>query len=259
MDAVSALILAGALFMWPAATASKRLTALKSPPRRAFRLPRPSMALLVVVGALVGWVLLGPGGAILCAAAGGVGWRYWQARQRLRHRMTVVEELTETLRSLVGELRAGAHPVAAAESVAADAPPSGAEAMRAIAAAARMGGDVEQAVHEPLFTDIAHAWALAHRHGLPLADVLAAVVRDLDQRLRFAKQTHAQMAGPRTSAVVLACLPLAGIGLGQLLGTHSLRMLSETMAGQALLVVGIGLIIAGVFWSGRLTRQVVLP
>ncbi len=259
MDAVTALTLAAALLIWPAATASKRLTALKSPPRRAFRLPRPSMALLAVVGGLGGWVLLGPGGAIACAVGGTVGWRYWQARQRLRQRVTAVEELVETLRSLVSELKAGAHPVAAAESVAADAPPSGAEAMRAIAAAARMGGDVQQAVHEPLFADVAHAWALAQRHGLPLADVLAAVVRDLDQRVRFAKQTHARMAGPRTSAVVLACLPLAGIGLGQLLGAQPLRMLSSTLAGQVLLVVGVALICAGVLWSGRLTRQVVLP
>ncbi len=246
MDAMTALIVAAALLIWPAATASKRLTALKSPPTRVFRLPRPSTALVAVVGGLAGWALLGPGGAIACAVGAAVGWRYWQARQRLRQRVTAVEELVETLRSLVSELKAGAHPVTAAESC--------------LLYTSEMGiRDSQQAVHEPLFADVAHAWALAQRHGLPLADVLAAVVRDLDQRVRFAKQTHARMAGPRTSAVVLACLPLAGIGLGQLVGAQPLRMLSGTIAGQLLLVAGVVLICAGVLWSGRLTRQVVLP
>ncbi|ONI78903.1 hypothetical protein ALI144C_29540 [Actinosynnema sp. ALI-1.44] len=253
------LVLAAVLLIWPTATASRRLTALIGPPRRVLRPPKPSTALLVIAGGVVGAALLGVGGAIAGAISGAVAWRYWRSRQQLRQRATAVDEFAETLRALVSELRAGAHPVIAAETVAANAPPGGAEAMRAIAAAARMGGDVVQAVHEPLFADVAHAWALAQRHGLPLADVLAAVVRDLDQRVRFARQVHARMAGPRTSAVVLAGLPLAGIALGQAVGADPIRMLSGSVAGQALLVLGVVLLCTGFLWSGRLTRQVALP
>ncbi|CAM4016202.1 type II secretion system F family protein [Kibdelosporangium persicum] len=259
MDALIVLTLAAALLTWPTATASRRLAALTGPPRRVFRPPRPNTALLALASALLGGVLLGVGGAIAGAIGGAVGWRYARSRQRLRQRTAAVEDLAETVRSLVSELRAGAHPVAAAESVAVDAPSSGAEAMRAIAAAARMGGDVEQAVREPLFADVAHAWALAQRHGLPLADVLAAVVRDLDQRVRFARQVHARMVGPRTSAAVLACLPVVGVALGQLMGANPFRTLSGTTAGQALLVMGVGLMCVGLLWSGRLTRQAALP
>ncbi|ALG05827.1 type II secretion system F family protein [Kibdelosporangium phytohabitans] len=259
MDTVTVLVLATALLIWPTVRASRRLTALTGSPSRVLRPPKPSTALLVLAGGLAGAALLGVGGAIAGAISGAVAWRYGQSRRQLRERATAVEELAETLRALVSELRAGAHPVVAAETVAADAPPGGAEAMRAIAAAARMGGDVERAVRETLFADVAHAWALAQRHGLPLADVLAAVVRDLDQRVRFARQVHARMAGPRMSAFVLAGLPLVGIALGQVVGARPLQMLSGTAVGQALLVLGVALLCAGFLWSGRLTRQVALP
>jgi tight adherence protein B len=170
-----------------------------------------------------------------------------------------VAELAETLRSLVGELRAGAHPAIAAESVAIDAPVSGAEAMRAIAAATRIGADVGQIVREPLLAETVHAWTLAHHHGLPLADVLDAVVRDLEQRAGFARQVQARMAGPRASAAILAALPIVGIALGEVMGAHPLHVLSSTTAGQVLLVVGVGLLCTGILWSARLTHQAALP
>lgn len=258
MDGVILLVLACGLLVWPTAIASNRLRALTGPPRRPLSLPKPSTALLALAGGLAG-LMLGIGGAIAGAVSGAAGWRFWCSRQRLRRRATAVEELTEALRALVSELKAGAHPVVAAETVAADAPPAGAEAMRAIAAAARMGGDVELAVREPLFADVAHAWMLAQRHGLPLADVLAAVVRDLEQRVRFTRQVHAKMTGPRTSAAVLAGLPAVGIALGELVGAQPLRMLTGTVTGQALLVLGVSLLCLGFLWSGRLTRQVASP
>ncbi len=131
--------------------------------------------------------------------------------------------------------------------------------MRALAIASRTSADVEQAVQEPLLAETAHAWALAQQHGLPLADVLDAVVRDLDQRARFAGQVQARMAGPRASAAILAALPILGIGLGEAMGAHPLHVLSSTTLGQILLVAGVGLVCAGIQWSARLTHQAVLP
>ncbi len=63
------------------------------------------------------------------------------------------------------------------------------------------------------------------------------------------------MAGPRTSATVLALLPALGVALGEAIGAHPLRML--TGPGQLLLAVGVALLCAGVAWCGRLTGQVV--
>lgn len=252
------LLLSGAILVWPARWAAQRLRSLSGKQRRTLRLPRPNIVVVGLLSALAGALTLGIGGAIAGALVGTVALRRWRSRRAIQDRVSALSDLAETLRSLVSELRAGAHPVIAAESVATDAPLVGAQAMRAIAAAARLGGDVEQTVREPLLADTVHAWALAQRHGLPLADLLAAVVRDLDQRARFARQVQARMAGPRASATILAVLPALGVGLGEAMGAHPLHILSSTTAGQILLVAGVGLVCAGVAWSAKLTRQAVL-
>ncbi|MET0233919.1 MAG: type II secretion system F family protein [Kibdelosporangium sp.] len=253
------LLLSAALLAWPTGFASRRLTQLVGlPGRTRRRIPKPSTVLVALATGAGGGLVLGVGGAIAGALAGAVGWRRWQARQQLQGRMTAIGDLAETLRSFVAELRVGAHPVAAAESVAIDAPPVGAEAMRAIASAARVGGNAGQTVREPLFAEVVHAWVLAQQHGLPLAEVLAAVAQDLDQRARFARQTYAKMAGPRASAAVLAALPVGGVVMGEAMGAHPVHVLSATGLGQTVLVLGVALVCAGVLWSARLTQRAVL-
>jgi tight adherence protein B len=96
------------------------------------------------------------------------------------------------------------------------------------------------------------AWSLADRYGIPLADLLDAVRSDTEQRVRFAAEVQARLAGPRATAAVLAGLPLLGLVLGHAVGAAPLRVLSETSAGQGLLVIGTGLVCAGVLWSARL-------
>jgi tight adherence protein B len=168
---------------------------------------------------------------------------------------------------MVAELRAGAHPATAAESAAVDARPSAAQAMRSIAAAARLDGDIEHALAASraatpttatVLTQLSRAWALAQRHGLPLADVLDAVRGDLETRVRFARQVIARMAGPRASATILALLPAIGLALGEAMGAHPLHILTTTPTGQLLLLTGITLACAGITWSARITNQVVL-
>lgn len=256
---LAVLALATAVITWPARYTSRRLRALAGRERRSLRLPRPNTALTALATAIAGALLLGIGGAIAGALAGAVARWTWTSTKDAKARLANLTELVETLRALVSELRAGAHPVTAAESVAADAPQAGAKAMRAIAATARLGGDIEKAVQDPLFGEVTHAWALADRHGVPLAEVLDAVLQDLDRRAKFAKQVTAKMAGPRMSAAILALLPAVGIALGEAMGANPLKILATTALGQGLLVVGVALACAGVLWSRRLTNQAVLP
>jgi tight adherence protein B len=136
--------------------------------------------------------------------------------------------------------------------------------MRAIAAAARLDGDMTRAlatVHTPALrtalTRVAAAWQLAHRHGLPLADVLDTVRRDLEHRARFTRQVLARLAGPKASALVLSALPVLGIAIGEAMGAGPLHVLTSTGMGQVLLVVGVLFLCAGIAWSGRITAGVV--
>jgi tight adherence protein B len=269
MVSLAALCTAVAVMCWPTAHCAgrlRRLTEQHGRPHR-IRLPRPTLLVLTISAALLAFPLAGPGGALAAALAAATAWRRWTARRTQRQTLAAVDGLVEALRSLVAELRAGAHPAAAAESAAVDAEPAAAQAMRGIAAAARLDGDVVRALRTHrtttpaaarVLTQLAQAWTMVRRHGLALADVLDAVHHDLDTRARFARQVLARMAGPRTSATILALLPTVGIALGQAMGARPLHLLTATPAGQVLLVVGTALVCAGITWSARLTSQVVL-
>lgn len=268
-----ALLLFGAAALcWPVGVPAERLRALSDDSSSCgWRLPagRSAAVAAVVAGGLASYWLLGPAGGAVGALFALTAVRRVQARRRTAARVAATREVAEALGGLVAELRAGAHPAVAADSVAADMRAGSghsswaAAGLRAIASAARLGGDVDVALGDSAATDstalhrVARAWALAQRHGLPLADVLDAVRRDLDAGVRFAGQLHARLAGPRASAAVLAGLPAVGLLLGEGMGARPVDVLASTAAGQALLVLGGLFLVAGIGWSGRLTRQVV--
>jgi tight adherence protein B len=170
------------------------------------------------------------------------------------------------IRMLVGELRAGMHPAAAAAGAAVDAAPEVSGLFRDLASMSRLGGESTALSHESgrgpseLDTSVGRmlrAWTLAQRHGVALADLLDAVRRDVEHRLAFVRDLEAKMAGPRATAAVLTGLPILGVLLGQAVGADPLAVLTERPIGQVLLVVGIGLLCSGMFWTMRLTEVVV--
>ncbi|HEX6353383.1 type II secretion system F family protein [Actinophytocola sp.] len=263
---VSLLLASLALLCWPDIRAGTRLRAITGQhSRKRFRAPRPSAVTAIVAAVVTGWLLAGPGGAVAAALLAATIRRQTTARAANRQSLTAMDGLAEALRTLVAGLRAGAHPAAAAEAAAEDAHSPIAPTMRAIAAAARLDGDITAVLDttgSPALATalgrVATAWQLAQRHGLPLADVLDAARRDLDLRARFTRQVLARMAGPRSSALVLSLLPLLGIALGEGIGANPLRLLTSSGLGQMLLVVGVALLCAGVAWSGRITNRVVV-
>lgn len=271
MLSISVALLAVAVLVWPVRHAPRRLRALmpvERQPKRRWRLPRPTNAALALVGAGVGWCVLGPGGAVANAVLCVTCWRRWHSRRSLRRRTQVAEGMVGALGALVAELRVGAHPATAAERAAIDADPLAAKAMSTVAKTARLGGDVDRALvrsasDEPslagVLGQVGRAWRLAGRHGVPLAEVLDSVRRDLDQRLQFSRQVHARMAGPRASAAVLAVLPELGVLLGEAIDARPLHVLADTPIGQVLLATGALLICGGVLWSAKLTDHAVMP
>jgi tight adherence protein B len=262
------LLVGLAVLCWPTTRCASRLRTLTSAStRRVLRLPRPTTIFVALaIGGTV-TILSGPVAGLAGALAAATAHRRWAARHTMRSTLAAIDALAEALRSMVSDLRAGAHPATAAESAAVDARQGAADAMRAIAAAARLDGDIDRALASSrtrspatatVLTQLSRAWKLAQRHGLPLAEVLDAVRGDLETRVRFSRQVIARMAGPRASATILALLPVIGLVLGQAMGARPLHVLTGTPAGQLLLLIGITLACAGTAWSGRITNQVVL-
>lgn len=190
-----------------------------------------------------------------------------EARRRRQHRQrrraAEAAALEGALDVLVAELRIGAHPVAAFDTAATEVDGAVAAALRTVAARARMGADVaaglrsvgERAALPAHWQRLAVCWQLAQSHGLAIATLMHTAQRDIVAREQFSVQVTAGMAGARTTATVLAALPLLGVALGELIGAQPLRFLLSS--GQWLLVVGVTLTCLGLAWSDRITGAVV--
>lgn len=186
-------------------------------------------------------------------------------RRRRRTRDAEATALRGALDVLVGELRVGAHPVAAFTVAADDTEGVVASALRTIAARARLGADVVAGMLSVArrsslpahWERLAVCWQLAQTHGLAIGTLMQTAQRDLVERQRFSSRVDAGMAGARTTAAVLAGLPAVGIALGQLIGADPLGFLLAGGFGEWLLVMGVLLACAGLLWCDRITGAVV--
>ncbi|MEU8587166.1 type II secretion system F family protein [Streptomyces sp. NPDC048664] len=184
--------------------------------------------------------------------------RMAQAERRARdERDAAVIALCATL---AGEVRAGRQPGEALLRAARESAGLG-QAQAAVLAAARFGGDVPSALLQAArrpgvegLSGLAACWRVAVDRGAGLAAGLerleAALRADRDQRADL----QAQLAGSRSTAVLLAGLPVLGLLLGTALGAHPLRVLLHSGPGLACLGIGGALEGAGVWWAMRIVR-----
>lgn len=162
--------------------------------------------------------------------------------------------------ALAGEVRAGRQPGEALLQAARDSGGLG-DAQATVLAAARFGGDVPGALavaaRQPGaegLLGLAACWRVAVDQGAGLAaglDRLEAALRaERDQRADL----QAQLAGARSTALMLAGLPVLGLGLGSALGADPLHVLLHTGAGLGCLLVGGLLEGLGMWWAMRIVR-----
>jgi tight adherence protein B len=237
-------------------------------PSRHRLLPRlrrrrlPMMTAAVALGAAVAVVLPM---SVAVAAAAVVGTVLVRRRRTVIRRVRAVEAaaLQSALEVLVGELRIGAHPVSAFEVAAGEVDGAVSSSLSAVAARARLGADVAAGLRTFAASSrlpghwerLALFWLLAQAHGLAIATLMRAAHRDIVERERFSARVNAGMAGARTTAAVLAGLPVLGIGLGQLIGADPVRFLLSGGVGGWLLVAGVILACCGLLWSDAITGR----
>ncbi|MFF7134173.1 type II secretion system F family protein [Streptomyces sp. NPDC008196] len=135
------------------------------------------------------------------------------------------------------------------------------ETQAAVLAAARFGGDVPGALAAAArrpgaegLLGLAACWRVAVDQGAGLAaglDRLEGALRaERDQRADL----RAQLAGARSTAWMLAGLPVLGLGLGAALGADPLHVLLHTGTGLGCLLVGGLLEGVGMWWATRIVR-----
>jgi tight adherence protein B len=265
--AVALVLVAAALVCWPPPRVALRLTGRERPPSGLLRLSAPARrrGLLLPGAGLAGALLAGPGGAVAALVLAATLHRHRRAARAERERASATAGLAEALASFAAEVRAGAPPAGAAAAAGTDAHPAAARVMALVGATAHLGGDVPAALRaarsrEPAAAEhldrLAGAWALAEQHGIALAGPAGAVAEDLRARARAAGGLRARLAGPRATAAVLAGLPVLGVLLGEGIGARPTAVLTGGVVGQVLLVVGVGLVCAGLAWTERIVAGV---
>jgi tight adherence protein B len=189
----------------------------------------------------VGLALAGPVGGTVAAVYGALGVRAVGRRRRRSADAAGRLRALENLGAIAAELRAGR--------------PAGADLLSTFDTwKAERGGPstAEQQATAVLIRRARAAVSLAATTGAPLADLLDRVEADARATDRLRMAASAQAAGARATAWLLAVLPLAGLGLGGLIGADPLHVLLRTPVGAACAVVAVALQIAGLGWTARL-------
>jgi len=256
----AALALALAVLVAPAGPRWRARALLASAPRR-LRVPAPAWA--ATVCAALSMVLAPTAVLALGLLAATLLARHRIACRR-RARTATAASLQGALDVLVGELRVGAHPVAAISVAAQESDQRVAGSLAAVAARALLGADVaaglraegRRSLSAGHWDRLAVCWHLAETHGLAIATLMQAAQRDIAERERFCGRVEAGMAGARATATILAGLPVLGVLLGHAIGAQPLGFLLSGGAGGWLLVVGTTFVCCGLLWSDRITSRV---
>ncbi|RSN85963.1 hypothetical protein DMH26_33545 [Streptomyces sp. WAC 05379] len=214
--------------------------------------------------AAVGLVLALLGSSVLPVVAGAAGVpllrRMRLAREARGARERRVAAVITLCATLAGEVRAGRQPGEALLRAAWESGGLG-EAQSAVLAAAKFGVDVPGALASAArlpgaegLSGLAACWRVAVDQGAGLAaglDRLEAALRaERDQRADL----RAQLAGARSTVLMLAALPVLGLLLGAAMGADPLHVLLHTGAGFGCLVVGGVLEGLGMWWATRIVR-----
>jgi tight adherence protein B len=209
-------------------------------------------------------VLVGAFLALAVVTAAGTGGRRVgrsaQGRQADRPpRVGASPHLSAVLLGVCAQLRAGAAPGEAWSRATGSAPvgpvPTAGDLLRATTRPARWpsrarDGDAAQRVRAVLA-----AARLSDELGAPLAGVLERIASAVAADEEAEGERRAALAGPRSTAQVLAWLPVLGVGLGALLGADPVAVMLYGWLGTVSALLGVSLLLLGRWWTAALLAR----
>ena len=214
----------------------------------------PRVAIPLGIGAVVLATVAFDRASLVIALAMGAATVVWVADTQRRAR--AASKRTEAVATFFGHLgtnvEAGAPLHAALERAAEHAPREIARDVAHLIHHVTTGAPLAAETDE--FARIAPLLTLSVSRGVPLSRLVAAARDDIDHTRRHRAATNAALAGPKTTAVVLALLPFAGLLMGAAMGANPLALLAGGGLGGALLTVGTALVCAGVIVSQHIIQ-----
>lgn len=204
------------------------------------RHPRAATALAATVAATVAGVLGGPIAGVVAIVYTATAGSIVRSRRRAAGRARASDRALDAVARCAAELRVGADPATTlAQS-------------RAEVAGAHHATD--EATR--LFGRMAAAYQVAETTGAPLADLLDRLEADARTTTRLRRAAMAQASGAQATGWLLAALPGAGIALGYGIGVDPLHVLLHTRLGAVFTVLALGLQVAGLGWTARLSAAI---
>jgi tight adherence protein B len=170
-------------------------------------------------------------------------------------------QLDGTLQLMVSSLRTGFGVAQAVDAVASDAPSPTGEEFRRAARETRIGRELPSALRDVAFRTksedfgwVVDAIEINREVGGSLAEVLENASITLRDRSRLTRQVRALSAEGRLSGIVLVALPLLLLVFLQTSNPDYINPLFHSGTGQKLLLVGVGLLVAGGLWLRRIVQ-----
>ena len=225
---VGCLLIGAVVVGWPSGKARERLRRRRwCLPPSLFADPRRPAVLAVTSVAGLGLLGGGPVAAVVAATYSGLAARaLFRRAARRRDGISRVATL-DGLSALAADLRAG------------------------LPAALRAGSPLSSDRIGRLTSSV---WRLAERTGAPAADLVERIEADARAADRAAAKASAQAAGAQATALLLAGLPVGGIGLGMAIGADPVEVLLHTPVGAACAAGAVVLQCGGLLWAERLAR-----
>ncbi|GAA2492077.1 hypothetical protein [Winogradskya humida] len=130
------------------------------------------------------------------------------------------------------------------------------DALSSLAADLRAGATPSHApIRGRLGELTAAAERLANETGAPTADLVDRIEADARTADRARARATAEAAGTQMTALLLAVLPLGGLGVGYGLGADPLQVLLHTPVGAVCAIAAALLQTVGLLWSNHLIRS----
>ena len=103
--------------------------------------------------------------------------------------------------------------------------------------------------------DLSLSLRMSENAGAPLATSLERAAEHAEERIDAFLGRQSALAAPRATGRILSWLPLIGLGLGVLMGSDPLGVLTGSVAGALAGLLGLALALMGRRWTARLVRR----